>query len=150
MVKKERVIRMIRNKKEIEEKLIERLTQKAKEYVKNMDEKSNGEYYPIDVIEKDLVDIQKVSQEIFKETTEELINAIDEDKEIEKKRETDEKLYILTDGATWIRNACKEIFPDAVQILDKFHLEENLYTFAKNKYGEDGCYFFYIITSRLI
>lgn len=43
MVKKERVIRMIRNKKEIEEKLIERLTQKAKEYVKNMDEKSNGE-----------------------------------------------------------------------------------------------------------
>lgn len=76
---------MIRNKKEIEEKLIERLTQKAKEYVKNMDEKSNGEYYPIDVIEKDLVDIQKVSQEIFKETTEELINAIDEDKEIEKK-----------------------------------------------------------------
>lgn len=87
MVKKERVIRMIRNKKEIEEKLIERLTQKAKEYVKNMDEKSNGEYYPIDVIEKDLVDIQKVSQEIFKETTEELINAIDEDKEIEKKKE---------------------------------------------------------------
>ena len=86
MVKKERVIRMIRNKKEIEEKLIERLTQKAKEYVKNMDEKSNGEYYPIDVIEKDLVDIQKVSQEIFKETTEELINAIDEDKEIEKKK----------------------------------------------------------------
>ena len=77
---------MIRNKKEIEEKLIERLTQKTKEYVKNMDEKSNGEYYPIDVIEKDLVDIQKVSQEIFKETTEELINAIDEDKEIEKKK----------------------------------------------------------------
>ncbi len=76
---------MIRNKKEIEEKLIERLTQKAKEYVKNMDEKSDGEYYPIDVIEKDLVDIQKASQEIFKETTEELINAIDEEKEIEKK-----------------------------------------------------------------
>lgn len=79
------MIHMIRNKKEIEEKLIERLTQKAKEYVKNMDEKSDGEYYPIDVIEKDLVDIQKASQEIFKETTEELINAIDEEKEIEKK-----------------------------------------------------------------
>lgn len=83
---------MIRNKKEIEEKLIERLTQKAKEYVKNMDEKSDGEYYPIDVIEKDLVDIQKASQEIFKETTEELINAIDEEKEIEKKTKTDENL----------------------------------------------------------
>ena len=85
---------MIRNKKEIEEKLIERLTQKAKEYVKNMDEKSNGEYYPIDVIEKDLVDIQKVSQEIFKETTEELINAIDENKKIEKKKEKLTKNYI--------------------------------------------------------
>lgn len=46
-------------------------------------------------------------------------------------------VVIISDGATWIRNACKEIFPDAVQILDKFHLEENLYTFAKNKYGED-------------
>ena len=46
---------MIRNKKEIEEKLIERLTQKA-------------------------------SQEIFKETTEELINSINEEREIEKKR----------------------------------------------------------------
>lgn len=52
---------MIRNKKEIEEKLIERLTQKA-------------------------------SQEIFKETTEELINSINEEREIEKKRKVKQKL----------------------------------------------------------
>ena len=46
-------------------------------------------------------------------------------------------VVIISDGATWIRKACKEIFPDAIQILDKFHLEENLYTFAKHKYGEE-------------
>ncbi len=46
-------------------------------------------------------------------------------------------VVIISDGATWIRNACKEIFPDAIQILDKFHLVENLYTYAKYKYGED-------------
>jgi len=77
---------MIINKEHIEEKLIERLTQKAKEYVRNMEEKSEAEYYSIDVIERDLVNIQKESQKIFKETTEELINAIDEEKEIKKKR----------------------------------------------------------------
>ena len=26
---------------------------------------------------------------------------------------------------------CEELFPDAIQILDKFHLDENIYTFAK-------------------
>jgi len=77
---------MIINKEHIEEKLIERLTQKAKEYVRNMEEKSEAEYYSIDVIERDLVNIQKESQKIFKETTEELINAIDEEKEIKKER----------------------------------------------------------------
>jgi len=77
---------MIINKEHIEEKLIERLTQKAKEYVRNMEENSEAEYYSIDVIERDLVNIQKESQKIFKETTEELINAIDEEKEIKKKR----------------------------------------------------------------
>lgn len=46
-------------------------------------------------------------------------------------------VVIISDGATWIRNACKEIFPDAVQILDKFHLEENLFTYAKYKYKEN-------------
>ena len=34
---------------------------------------------------------------------------------------------ILSDGATWIRNMCEELFPDAIQILDLFHLCENTY-----------------------
>jgi len=83
---------MIINKEHIEEKLIERLTQKAKEYVRNMEENSEAEYYSIDVIERDLVNIQKESQKIFKETTEELINAIDEEKEIKKKRRNQWKI----------------------------------------------------------
>ena len=38
---------------------------------------------------------------------------------------------ILSDGAAWIRNIKEEIFPDAQQILDLFHLKENVYDFAK-------------------
>lgn len=38
---------------------------------------------------------------------------------------------VVSDGATWIRNMCLELFPDATQILDFFHLKENLYDFAK-------------------
>jgi hypothetical protein len=42
-----------------------------------------------------------------------------------------EKTVIIADGAAWIRNICDELFPDAMQILDLFHLKENIYSFAK-------------------
>ncbi len=77
---------MIKNKEELKRKLIERLTEKADEYVEKMDKESNNEFYPIDVIERDLVNIQKESTKIFRETTEELINSIDEEEEIKKKQ----------------------------------------------------------------
>jgi hypothetical protein len=35
------------------------------------------------------------------------------------------------------RRCYDELFPDAVQILDLFHLKENIYTFAKHLYGDD-------------
>ena len=38
---------------------------------------------------------------------------------------------VLGDGASWIRNMVDELFPDAQQILDFFHLCENVYTFSK-------------------
>lgn len=38
---------------------------------------------------------------------------------------------LISDGATWIRNIREELFPDAQQILDLFHLKENVYDFAK-------------------
>ena len=44
---------------------------------------------------------------------------------------------LLSDGAAWIANMAEELFPDACHILDLFHLKENVYDFARNKYGFD-------------
>jgi len=48
------------------------------------------------------------------------------------------QMVIIADGATWIRNMCEEIFPDAVQILDLFHLKENIYTYGKHIFNQDA------------
>jgi hypothetical protein len=48
-----------------------------------------------------------------------------------------EKTIIVSDGAAWIRSMCEELFPDAIQILDYFHLIENINTYAKFLYGND-------------
>ncbi|MDR2459496.1 MAG: hypothetical protein LBE38_01745 [Deltaproteobacteria bacterium] len=39
---------------------------------------------------------------------------------------------LISDGATWIRNMKEELFPDAQQILDFYHLCENVSTCAKD------------------
>jgi hypothetical protein len=44
---------------------------------------------------------------------------------------------VLGDGATWIRNMVEEFFPDAQQILDYFHLCENVHTYAKYLFNMD-------------
>lgn len=44
---------------------------------------------------------------------------------------------VLSDGATWIRNMVEECFPDAQQILDFFHLSENVHTYAKYLFKMD-------------
>ena len=44
---------------------------------------------------------------------------------------------IVGDGAGWIWNMVKEVFPDAVQILDYYHLDENTNDYAKLIYPED-------------
>lgn len=44
------------------------------------------------------------------------------------------KVVVIADGAQWIRTICNEIFPDAVLILDWYHLKENIYDYAKHKY----------------
>ena len=46
-------------------------------------------------------------------------------------------IVILADGATWIRNLCNEIFPDGIQILDLFHLKENIYSYGKYIFKDD-------------
>ena len=39
---------------------------------------------------------------------------------------------VIGDGASWIRGMSNELFPDAVQILDLYHLKENVYKFSKH------------------
>jgi hypothetical protein len=46
-------------------------------------------------------------------------------------------VVLIGDGAAWIRNLGNELFPDAVQILDLYHLKENIYTYAKNKFNHN-------------
>lgn len=41
-----------------------------------------------------------------------------------------ENIVFISDGATWLRNMISELFPEATQILDKFHLIENIYEYA--------------------
>jgi hypothetical protein len=36
------------------------------------------------------------------------------------------RLCVIGDGAKWIWNQVKELFPTAVQILDYYHLSEHL------------------------
>ena len=50
---------------------------------------------------------------------------------------TYKQTIILSDGATWIRNMKEELFPDAQQILDFYHLCENVNTFAKYLFKMD-------------
>jgi hypothetical protein len=45
---------------------------------------------------------------------------------------------IVSDGAAWIRNMSSEIFPDALQILDLFHLKENIYAFSKYLHNDNA------------
>ena len=46
-----------------------------------------------------------------------------------------EKTVMISDRATWIRNMREELFPDVQQILDYYHLCENVNNFAKHLFG---------------
>lgn len=48
----------------------------------------------------------------------------------------DETVFI-SDGARWIANMVEEDYPDAVHILDFFHLKENVYSYAKARFNHD-------------
>ena len=47
------------------------------------------------------------------------------------------EVVIIADGAAWIRNMAKELFPEATQILDLYHLKENIYTYARYKFSQN-------------
>jgi len=48
-----------------------------------------------------------------------------------------QKTVVIGDGAHWIWNLCEELFPDAIQVLDYYHLCENVYNYAKYLYPSD-------------
>lgn len=47
-----------------------------------------------------------------------------------------ERLIFITDGAIWIHNWSKDIFPDAVHVLDYYHACEHLYDFIKLQFKD--------------
>lgn len=47
------------------------------------------------------------------------------------------QVVFVGDGSHWIWNMCEELFPDAVQILDYYHLSENVHSFAKYMYPDN-------------
>ena len=46
-------------------------------------------------------------------------------------------IVFISDGATWLRNMISELFPESIQILDKFHLIENIYEYGKFIFNDD-------------
>ena len=50
---------------------------------------------------------------------------------------TYEETVVLGDGATWIRTMVEEYFPDAQQILDYYHLCENVHEYARHYFKMD-------------
>jgi len=85
------------------------------------------EIIPFDEMTK----IDKLPFKISKEMMVEMAFCEDIKNWTEEKEKTKGTLYAEIDGATWIRNMINEHYPDAVQILDKFHLIENISEYAK-------------------
>ena len=46
------------------------------------------------------------------------------------------RCVVLGDGSAWIWNTAKELFPQAIQILDRFHAKEHLSQVGKAIYGD--------------
>lgn len=51
---------------------------------------------------------------------------------------TAERIVVLGDGAPWIWNRAKQLFPEAVQILDRYHVNERVWDVARNLFGTSG------------
>ncbi len=47
------------------------------------------------------------------------------------------RLGIIGDGAPWIWNRCKELFPRAKEILDYYHCSEHVHEVANDYYGKE-------------
>jgi len=82
---------MIKSKEQIKREIMEEIESSVEKYIKKMDEGSNQAKFPIDTIEKLMGEIMEESRKIITEKTCELLNNIDEEKEIRKKKPNTEK-----------------------------------------------------------
>lgn len=73
-------------KEEIKQKAIEEFSKKVEDYVEKMDEESNKEKFPISKIEDMWGNLIEDSKTIIHDLTEEAVNEIDEQLEINKKK----------------------------------------------------------------
>ena len=48
-----------------------------------------------------------------------------------------EKIIFISDSAIWLKNMITELFPKAIQILDKFHLIESIYQYGNYVLNEE-------------
>jgi len=49
-----------------------------------------------------------------------------------------ERMVFIGDGAPWIWKIAQELFPQAIQIVDRFHVKQTLSTVSKALYGADS------------
>ncbi len=67
------------------------------------------------------------SHKIFTETMDNLID---------KYGNPGKRLIFISDGATWIKNWVEDAFPDAISILDYYHVCEHLHEFSSNVFSD--------------
>lgn len=77
---------MINNKEKIKAKMKEELYRAVDKFVDEMDAESNKEQFPIEVLEDLLGNIIEDSKKIIVDKTDELIDGIEEEAEISKKK----------------------------------------------------------------
>ena len=77
---------MIKSKEEIKREIMEEIESSVEKYIEKMEEGSNQAKFPIDTIERLMGEIIEESRKIITEKTSELINNIEEEKEISKKK----------------------------------------------------------------
>lgn len=46
-----------------------------------------------------------------------------------------QRMVVVADGAPWIWNITQELFPDAIQIVDRFHVKQTLHRTAQSIFG---------------
>ena len=57
---------------------------------------------------------------------------------LDKHGRLDGRLVFISEGATWIKNWIEDAFPDAVSILDYYHVCEHLHEFSKTVFSDKG------------